>query len=183
MATIAHQDDTYCPNYAKHCIEKFNAAAHPLLFFTGYGEIRGDKLVDSNKILEVKKRMLKPLEDSKNASSIKRRRRILSLGSAISCPSVSFYLPNLVQPIFSTEMKCSLDWQAWSNIALQEGDFLYEPEVLMYHRIHEESATSSLIADNTRSAEDLAILKQYWPSPIAKLINLIYSSAQASNSN
>jgi glycosyltransferase involved in cell wall biosynthesis len=183
MATIAHQDDIYCPNYATRCIEKFETSQKPLLFFTGYGEIRGDELVDSNKILEVKKRMLKPLESAKGASSIKKRRRILSLGSAISCPSVSFYLPNLKQPIFSTKMKCSLDWQAWSDIALQSGDFLYAPEVLMYHRIHEGSATSNLIADNTRSTEDLAILKQYWPSPIAKLINSVYSSAQSSNSN
>ena len=51
----------------------------------------------------------------------------------------------------------------------------------MYHRIHEDSATSSYIEDNTRANEDLELFRRFWPSPIAKIISRAYSSSEKSN--
>ena len=79
-------------------------------------------------------------------------------------------------------MKCSLDWQTWERLSKLDGDFYYDTNILMRHRIHEESETSHLIADNTRSAEDLEMLCKFWPRPVAKIINHFYAKSQQSNS-
>ena len=50
----------------------------------------------------------------------------------------------------------------------------------MAHRIYAESVTSETIRLGVRTKEDLAILQKFWPSPIAKLINTLYSNSQNS---
>lgn len=179
--TIAHQDDTYEPAYSKRMRAAMSSLEHPLLYFTNYGEIREQKRVTESRLLAVKRRLLSPLEDGRHASSKKARRKALSLGSAICCPSVTLAVHNLPHPVFTNELKSNLDWQAWTRIANMEGQFYYDSEVLMFHRIHEGSETSALIVDNTRTEEDLYMLKQFWPSPLASLLNLVYKRGQKSN--
>lgn len=183
LVTIAHQDDRYESEYVTHMLEAVNSVQHPLLFFTNYSEIRGNKRVDDNKLLFIKRKMLAPLKwrGLKNSRFI--RRRVLSFGSAICCPSVTMVLPNLKTPIFQSELKCNLDWQAWERISKEPGAFLYDPCVLMYHRIHEESETTALIRDNTRTLEDVHMLERFWPKPIAHLLALVYVKGQQSNGN
>lgn len=181
FVTIAHQDDIYCPSYAAHALEALSTSDNPLLFFTNYGEIRDQTRVESNRLLATKRSLLKPLTNRANASNVRVRRWILSLGSAICCPSVTLAVENLPEPIFRTGLKSNLDWEAWERVSRLEGDFLYDPEILMYHRIHRGSETSALIKDNTRDQEDLEMLKRFWPTPIARLINVLYSRAQQSN--
>ena len=74
-------------------------------------------------------------------------------------------------------MKGGLDWDAWERLSRISGAFCYESQVLMYHRIHEDSETSHIIADDTRTNEDLAMLERFWPKPVAKLINRFYSES------
>lgn len=78
-------------------------------------------------------------------------------------------------------MKCDLDWQAWERFSRLEGSYIYAPQVLMRHRIHEGSETTALIKDDTRTKEDLVMLRKFWPAPIARFINGFYSKSQASN--
>lgn len=78
-------------------------------------------------------------------------------------------------------MKCDLDWEAWERFSRLEGSFVYSSEILMHHRIHEGSETTSLILDNTRSSEDLAMLEKFWPKRVAKAIHLLYSLSMNSN--
>ncbi|WP_165063071.1 glycosyltransferase family A protein [Adlercreutzia sp. ZJ154] len=182
LVTIAHQDDIYCCDYAEHMINAIDNSQRPLLFFTNYGELRNNKKVADNNLLRTKRRLLRKLENSNNAFDKKIRKRALSLGSAICCPSVTLAVDNISKPVFQTKLKSNLDWEAWSRIAELDGDFLYDPEILMYHRIHEGSETSALIKDNTRTEEDLEMLKRFWPTPIARAINVIYSRGQNSNS-
>lgn len=78
-------------------------------------------------------------------------------------------------------MKGGLDWDAWERLSRIGGEFCYDPQVLMYHRIHEDSETSHIIADNTRKNEDLAMLERFWPKPIARFINHFYSESLKSN--
>lgn len=179
--TIAHQDDIYEPAYSKHMRAGMAAMKRPLLYFTNYGEIRGRERITESHLLAVKRRLLRLLENGRNASSKRVRRRALSLGSAICCPSVTLAVNNLPHPVFAEGLKSNLDWQAWARIADMDGQFYYDPEILMYHRIHEGSETSALIVDSTRTEEDLYMLKQFWPSPIASLINLVYKRGQKSN--
>ena len=182
LVTIAHQDDVYCPDYTEHVLEKINSALNPLIFFSNYGELRDGVHVSKNRILAIKRTLLKPLELKSCQNSIFWRRRSLSLGSAICCPSVTMVKSALPEPLFFEALKTNLDWDAWERITHLTGAFVYDPSVLMYHRIHEASATTALIRDNTRGKEDLLMLSRFWPRPIAKLINIAYSQSQKSNS-
>lgn len=181
LTTVVHQDDIYLPEYSTHMLAAFNDSKKPLIFFANYAEIRGNETVVDNPLLTTKRKMLSPLKGSAFKGSKFVRRRILSLGSAICCPSVSFCMPNLNTPIFEGNLKCNLDWQAWEGISKLEGDFLYDDEILMMHRIHEESETSNLIADNTRANEDLFMFEKFWPTPIAQMLNKVYGVSRDSN--
>lgn len=181
LVTIAHQDDVYCFDYAEKMLAALNSAESPLIFFSDYGEIRNDKQIDSNRLLEVKRKLIAPMKNPKNGSSTFWKRSILRFGNAICCPSVTYNKETIPLPLFKKGMKNSLDWEAWERLSKEPGSFCYSPKLLMYHRIHKDSETTRLIADNTRTAEDLEMLKRFWPAPIAKLINGVYSKGQNSN--
>lgn len=181
LVTIAHQDDIYKPAYAEEMLTRINSSILPLIYFTNYSELRDGREVNDNRLLNVKRRLLYSLGKLENAGKRWAKRRALELGCAICCPSVTLCLPNLELPVFEAGFGSNLDWQAWEKISRKEGDFLYNTNVLMLHRIHEDSETSHLIRDNRREAEDLAMLKKFWPAPIAELINLAYKRGQKSN--
>lgn len=182
LVTIAHQDDVYLPYYSCRVLEAVNSSPHPLIAFTDYGELRNGSPVDDSRLLNVKRLLLSPLKRKKLQPSVFIRRRILSVGSAICCPSVTFAVDNLPSPLFLDNMKCDLDWDAWERYSSIKGDFLYIPEILMRHRIHGDSETTALIEDSTRSNEDLEMFGKFWPSPIAGFISHIYKLSQNSNS-
>ena len=181
LVTIAHQDDVYLSRYVETMLTMVNEEERPLIFFSDYGELRGGLPCDDNRLLAVKRWLLKQLEDPHHRSRGKTRRRALCWGSAICCPSVTYCLPNLPSPVFLDDMKCDLDWQAWERFSKLDGAFVYAPEILMRHRIHEGSETTLLIRDDTRTKEDLEMLKKFWPTPVAHLINHYYSGSQSSN--
>ncbi len=182
LLTLAHQDDTYEPHYVESMLRGMSGAERPLIFFTNYGELRGHAKADDNRLLRVKRRLLSPIERVGSSDDLRTKRKILSLGSAICCPSVTLNLPLLPDPPFREDMRSNLDWDAWERFSRLEGSFVYDREVLMHHRIHEGSETSALIRDNTRTEEDLRMLRRFWPAPVARVLNLVYSRAQASNS-
>lgn len=181
LVTIAHQDDIYCSDYAAKMLETVNAHERPLIFFSDYGELRNGQKVDENELMKVKRALLRPFEKPGRADSVFWRRQILRFGSAISCPTVTFNKAAIDLPLFDETMKCDLDWQAWERLSREKGSFCYCPEILMYHRIHEDSETTHLIQDNTRSTEDLQMLKKFWPPFVAYAINAFYSRSQKSN--
>lgn len=181
LVTIAHQDDIYLPEFAERTLEAFNESSSPLISFTDYGEMRDGQDCDRNRLLNIKRLLLAPLKLGLFKSSRLVRRRILSLGSSICCPSVTFCLDNLPCPLFLNNMKCDLDWEAWERFSKLKGDFLYIPSILMRHRIHEESETTALIEDDTRSREDLVMFEKFWPEFVARLLNGSYAASQNSN--
>ena len=180
-ATIAHQDDIYEKDYAKKMLERFETSSCPLIAFSDYGELRKGEKVYDIPMLKIKEFMLSPLRIKVFAGSKLVRRRILSLGDAICCPSVSFNLELLERPIFKDGFRSCEDWEAWEMISRMDGDFLYIPEPLMCHRIHEESATTAIIQDNARVEENYIMFCKFWPKPIAKLINKFYTKSEDSN--
>lgn len=182
IATIAHQDDVYKPSYTEKILESINSCKHPLIAFTDYSEIRNDIEVTENRLLKVKRILLKPLNTKKHWNSVFWRRKVLSFGSAICCPSVTYCLPNLAQPIFTKGFKSNLDWEAWEKMSRLPGEFAFVNEILMSHRIHEGSTTTAVINDEGRSGEDLAMLKKFWPGWIASLIEMKYKTSENQNS-
>lgn len=179
--TIAHQDDIYSRHYAEKAIEILDSVRKPIIFFSDYGEIRNGKKVKSNKLLNIKRIMLLPLRIRAFWGSIFVRRRILSLGSPICCPSVTFVKQNCPKVVFQHGFRADEDWEAWEMLSKRKGAFVYSKSLLVYHRIHEESETSIILGDNARTKEDLIMFKKFWPTPIAKVIAKAYGTSEKSN--
>lgn len=179
--TIAHQDDKYAPEYAETMLKAMENSKRPLIFFTNYAEIRKGEVVYTNKLLRVKRLMLKIMENYRFKSSIWVRRRVLSLGDPILCPSVTFACENLPKVIFHNYFLASEDWEAWEKLSKLPGDFLYEKNILSYHRIHEESTTTLALGMNKRYEEDYEMYCKFWPKWIAKILVKQYSKSEKSN--
>lgn len=179
--TIAHQDDIYAENYTEQLVSLMETSNQPLIAFCDYNELRNGQIVKKNKLLSIKRMMLMPLRIKLFKSSIFVRRRILSLGCPICCPSVLFAKENLPTEIFQHGFRSDEDWEAWERISRFKGDFLYNKNVLMFHRIHEDSETTKILGDSARGVEDLEMFKKFWPAPIAKIIGKLYGTSEKSN--
>ena len=179
--TIAHQDDIYDPDYATTAVSMMEQRKRPLLFFSDYYEIRDGEKIYSNTNLRIKKALLLPMLVPFFSGSRGMKRRILSLGNPICCPSVTFARENLPYAMFRKGMKSNIDWEAWAAAADMKGDFVYAPTPLMGHRIHRDSTTTDIIESSLRTQEDLYMLKKFWPDPVAERINAFYRNAEKSN--
>lgn len=181
LVTVAHQDDIYDYNYANEMVKGYKKKATSIILFPDYYEIRNGKNTYNNLNLIIKKILLLPLR-IKCISKFKFiKRSALRFGDAISCPAVTFVKKNIPEEVFSTDLKCNIDWYAWEKLSHRKGEFYYIPKPLMGHRIYGESTTSEVLKENGRTKEDLEILKKFWPTPIAKLIAKVYANSERSN--
>lgn len=176
-ATIAHQDDVYCENFSITCIEQMKNKT--IITFTNYREIKNEKIVSCGRNIKLKEKMLMPLKTFSNSRFM--RNCILSVGSPICCPAVTYNMEMLDGFKFSSEMTVSLDWEAWHRLSQLYGRFCYIPTVLMYHRIHSESETTNAISDNKRTEEDWIMFRKFWPKWISKIFLKFYTKSQESN--
>jgi hypothetical protein len=109
------------------------------------------------------------------------RNRVLSLGNPICCPSITYNKKRLPGFQFSSDYKCSLDWEAVCRLSNEDGNFIYINKPLMGHRISGQSETTSSISTGVRYEEDLRILCAFWPKSIAKIIMGLYTKSMDSN--
>lgn len=179
--TLAHQDDIYCSDYTQNILSALKICKHPLIAFTDYCELRHGVTVKTNRILRIKRLLLCPLKFKRLWKNKFVRRRILSLGSAICCPSVTLVKKNLPMPVFENNMRSNIDWQAWERISRLKGEFVYVSRILMKHRIHSASTTSEIIQEDGRNIEDLQVFCKFWPEPIARFIAHFYKAGEHSN--
>lgn len=179
--TITHQDDIYLKDYAKEVKKALDAQKNPIIAFTDYCEVRDGKKVSDIKILKIKRLMLLPLRSKLLQRSRWIRRRILSFGSAICCPSVCFVKKNMPEPLFLQHYKVSIDWETWERLSRKKGSFVYCPKILMGHRIHEDSETTACIAANLRTKEDYEMFCKFWPKFIARILSRQYRKSEDSN--
>ncbi len=182
LLTIAHQDDVYFENYTETLEKLAKSAKKPLIFFTDYFELRNGELIKDNRLLKVKRLLLFPLGFKAFQNSIFVRRRILSLGNSICCPSVAYFRSNLPEPVFRNHFRSNEDWEAWEMISKRKGQFLYCRKPLMAHRIHEDSETSAMIQESGRTWEDIEMFEKFWPKWLAVKIAKFYRKSEASNS-
>ncbi|MGC4388341.1 glycosyltransferase family 2 protein, partial [Streptococcus suis] len=80
-----------------------------------YYEFKNNQKVTVNTNLKIKRLMLGTLAVFPSWKWW--RRRVLSLGNPISCPAVTYNLEKLSDFQFDPEMKVSIDWFAWAEIA------------------------------------------------------------------
>ena len=181
-ATIAHQDDIYLPDYAKNIMRGFQKQAHNVPYaiaFCNYREIRNAEVIPLNLNLHIKSLLLFPLRVFPSARWTQWFG--LAFGCPICCPAVSYNMEELHNFKFSETMRVSLDWDAWFRIYKSGGKFCYIPKTLMYHRIHDESETTNMIAENLRTIEDYEMYQKLWPKFISKIIARFYKKSQESN--
>lgn len=176
-ATIAHQDDTYYPTYGQELLAQIKEDS--LILYSDYDEVKDGQPIPRTRNLVIKRLMLQVM--SWFPTSVFWRKRVLALGNPIACPAVTYDLQNLGGFRFDEQLKVSLDWYAWYQIALKKGRLHFIPKVLMSHRIHEESETTNNIENNNRSVEDLMMYELFWPKPIAKLLMKYYVKSQETN--
>ena len=182
VVTIAHQDDIYEKHYVELVLSTIEKVNNPLIIFTDYGEIREGNKIVRTRLLQTKRIMLWPLRFKLLQRSRFVRRRILSFGSPISCPAVSYYKQNLPKRPFKTGFRSDLDWQTWERFSVLKGSFVYISKIGMYHRIHQDSETTKILIENRRCEEDFQMFCKFWPKGIAYIIEKIYSAAEKSNS-
>ncbi|MDE6635335.1 MAG: glycosyltransferase [Lachnospiraceae bacterium] len=179
--TIAHQDDIYEKEYVSYLDKYVRDISDTIIFFTDYFEIRNGKKVYDNSLLKIKRIMLCPLRLKIFWKSRFVRRRILSLGSPICCPSVAFARNRCPENVFRHGFRAAEDWEAWERLSRKKGAFVYCRKPLTGHRIHGESETSKIIGDSARQKENYVMFRKFWPAFIAKPLNRLYSKSEKSN--
>ena len=176
-ATIVHQDDIYLSDYAKNVLS--SVAGDMLIAYSDYQELKDGNIIPLTSNLKIKHLMLRTMAMFPKWKFW--RNRVLAFGNPISCPAVTYNLKKLNDFKFNEEMKVSLDWFAWYQIAQKNGSFIFVDESLMYHRIHEESETTNSIENNIRTQEDYEMYLLFWPKFIASLLLKYYKKSQDTN--
>lgn len=178
--TLAHQDDIYLPNFARHTLAGLSRHADAVLAFSGYGEIEGARERPTSTLVRIKQLLLElGFLGTSRASTRFFKTNSLRFGCAIACPAVTIDTTTRLR--FRTDLEVDLDWAAWLDLARNPGVFVYIREQLMLHRVHPDSETSNAISSGKRTAEDTAILRSLWPGFIADAIIASYKIAYRSN--
>jgi len=181
FVTIAHQDDMYEPEYTRQVIGRMKDAKKPLIAITDYSEIRAGKKVHASTMIRIKTILLLPMRLGFVRKNKYLRRRTLSLGDPVICPSVTYAVRNLKLPVFNNHFLCCEDWEMLEDVYSQDGDIIYIPKKLCYHRIHEGSTTSLALNGGIRKKENLEMFEKFWPKPIAIIINRFYNLSEKYN--
>jgi Glycosyl transferase family 2 len=178
--TLAHQDDTYLPDYTSLLLEKSNLN-DSVISFCNYYELRNKEVIRTNILLEVKRVLLLFLGPNYVGKRYINKWLTLAFGSPICCPSVMFNKEKIGNWAFDNHYKVNLDWNSWLSLAKMDGAFVYHPEALMLHRIHAESATTKNIGEDIRQKEDIEIFTKLWGKWIGGLIGKFYAKSYDSN--
>ena len=181
LVTVSHQDDIYEYDYSYHIVEEYKKYNDAIILFSDYFELRNGNKVFKNLNLNIKRLLLIPLKSGKLNRFKLNKRASIALGCSICCPAVTFNIDRIKFPVFASDFKCDVDWNAWERLSKLEGRFIFVNKPLMQHRIHVESTTTEIIKDNIRTKEDLEMLKRFWITPVAKIICKIYSNSEKSN--
>ena len=179
FVTLAHQDDLYDPTYTEQVLARADRARDPLILFTAYYEIRNGEKVFRNKLLNTKRRMnffFRPFPNSRWM-----RRRVLSMGNPICCPSVTYNRAACADLKFNAGYRFACDWDAWERLSRKKGAFCYLKTPLMGHRIHEESTTTEMTHSTRRAEEEASMFRRFWPKWITHILMHFYSAAAESN--
>jgi hypothetical protein len=183
LVTLAHQDDLYLTDFTARTLQTFGKYPQAAFCYSLYQEIEENSTTarPENQNLRIK-RLLTWLAHTRDPALERSFSRwlLLAFGCPIPCPSVTFNLSLLQQPVFDDSYSVSLDWAAWIKI-LEAHQAVCIPEPLMQHRIHAQSETSAAIGEHRRQTEDLRLFRKMWPLPIAVPLALAYRLSQRNN--
>ncbi len=172
--TIAHQDDIYDKYYLYEIMKSLNKIDknNPSIIFTDYYELKNNKKTNSLKLI-IKKIILSFFYFKKNLiNKINIKKRLVSFGSVIPCPSVTFNRDYDIK--FNEKFWINIDWNLWIDLSYKKGSFLYIKKKLVLHRIHKKSETSKALKNGKRIKEDKILFNRLWPKPLAFILRNIY---------
>jgi len=173
--TLVHQDDVYLPKYTESCLATAEKQKNdPLIVFTNYSELFGDKVISLNLNLFIKKVLLSAFLFKESINSYSAKKSILCFGNPIPCPSVMYNRGRIGHFEFSKEFCCNMDWDAWLRLSDRKGSFCYVKKIRMIHRIHGEAQTCRQIRTSARKEEDEKIFKKLWSKPVAEILSKLY---------
>jgi hypothetical protein len=174
FVTLAHQDDVYDPTFLQRTLALFNTHPAGALCFTGYAQIDDKGRRVTSKISLAKHTLERLILGSREAIYPKRMRAFLSFGNPLPCSSVTFDREKLADFTFKDRYQSNLDWEAWLTLCAQGIMFLRVPARLVGRRHNGLTATSRLIQQGRRQAEDRDMFRKLWPEPVASAIALLY---------
>lgn len=181
LVTIAHQDDIYDFDYANNVVNAYEKYHDSIMIFSDYYEIRNHDKVYSNLNLKIKRVLLFPLKIRGLSKYKFFKRWVIRFGNGICCPAVTFVKKNCPKEIFTSDLKCNVDWFAWEKLSKLRGRFLFVNKCLMGHRISESSTTTDIIREGIRTKEDYQMYVKFWPKWIARLLTRVYKNSEKSN--
>ncbi len=177
--TLVHQDDIYMKYYLDAVMAAFLNHPKGIIAFTDYAEIRDGRFVPTGVHIKIKQAMLKAVDVAPYNETL--RRRVLSFGNPICCPSVTYNRELIGNIEFDETWETNIDWAMWERISTMDGAFLHIPEKLVGHRIHEDSTTTAVIDGGSRGREDLEMLKRFWPKSAADFLYRFYALGEKTN--
>lgn len=173
--TLAHQDDVYASGYTEECLAAARRNPDNLIVFTDSSELVDGRTRRHSSNLLVKKAISGFFYlGRERLDGPFFKKRLLSFGNPISCPTVMFHRQRIGQFEFARDLSYNLDWEAWIRLSQQEGGFVYVKKNLVSHRIHRDSTLVKGTADGNRKNEDALMFQRFWPSPIAIPLSFLY---------
>ena len=184
IVTLAHQDDIYESTYLERVVKTVQENNSASIVFTDYYEIRNNQNITNNTNHVIKSILLTPLKIRGIKNTKFSKRFALAFGNSICCPAVSFVKDNIeTKNLFKSDLLSNVDWLAWEKLSRQQNKFVYINEQLVGHTISENTTTTSIIVQGIRTKEDFYMFKKFWPKPIAKCLQKVYSFSEKSNNN
>lgn len=179
ICIMFHQDDVYSESFVERALEELGKAENPIIAFTNYKEIHDDRIDEKDAALVVIKRiLLTPIKSKFLRRTVFGKRLILCLGDPICHPSTIYIKAKMPEVVFKEEYISAMDWDFFERISRSKGEFVYIKDVLFYHRMHKETATTKILENtNNRYTEEIEIFNRFWPIWIAKIIKYFYSKS------
>ncbi len=176
--TVAHQDDIYNKHYVEKLLEYTKTDSEDItMVMTDYLPIKGGKIGKRDINSKLRRFFRLPLKNKTLAGRKFVRRRCLSFGNSICCPTVTYHKKKLGDTVFTSKLKFSLDWDTFTKLAGYPGRFCYIDIPLTYYRVYEGATTKEFIVNHTREADDIYMFRQFWPEWICKIIMKFYINA------
>ena len=180
FVTVCHHDDYYYPTYAEEVLKIINkkkAVDKVLYIHTGYRDIDSEGKESVTKNTKVKRLLNFWMKFSCFQGNRFFKKRSLSLGNTVCCPSCTYNTKLLGFDFFDSEFTHCCDWDFYYKAAKMRGKAVYISKFCMAKRYHAGSQTSADIKSGKRVKEDYAMFCKFWPKWIAKLILRKYKKA------